>query len=133
MGEMQQEIRLTIVSHPKYLEPIRALIQEACGVLELEEEKTAEIMLAVQEALANVIRHCYKNSSDERIDLRLGFSEGMFEIRIDDYGTFQDPALMKGRKLEDVKPGGLGVHFMRQVMDEVRYERNDWGGRPSRC
>jgi len=35
---------------------------------------------------------------------------------------------MKGRELDDVKPGGLGLHFINSVMDKVEYRKNKWGG-----
>jgi anti-sigma regulatory factor (Ser/Thr protein kinase) len=49
-------------------------------------------------------------------------------VRIDDYGQFVDPAQIKSRPLDDVRPGGLGVHLMQKVMDEVTYAKNRWGG-----
>ena len=56
------------------------------------------------------------------------FNPEHFEVRIVDYGEFVDPAQMKGRDLEDVKPGGLGLHFIHSVMDHVEYRKNRWGG-----
>ena len=64
----------------------------------------------------------------ERIDLEIRFEEELFEIRLIDYGEFVDPAQMKGRDLDDVKPGGLGLHFIHSVMDSVEYRKNKWGG-----
>ena len=56
------------------------------------------------------------------------FAGDEFEIRIDDYGKFVDPGKIRGRDLKDVKPGGLGVHLMRKVMDRLEYRRNAHGG-----
>ncbi len=128
MADAWQGIRLSVQSHGRYLEPIRLIVRETCDLVDLTEEQAGEVVLAVQEALANVIRHCYKDSPDLRIDLCLTLPGDRLEIRIDDYGSFVDPASIRGRALEDVRPGGLGVHFMRKVMDEVRYEKNAWGG-----
>ena len=64
----------------------------------------------------------------ERIDIELAFHEDHLEIRLVDYGTFVDPEKIKSRDLADVRPGGLGVHLMQSVMDEVLYEKNDAGG-----
>jgi anti-sigma regulatory factor (Ser/Thr protein kinase) len=75
-----------------------------------------------------VIRHCYCNADNERIDLVFTFLRDVYEVRIDDYGTFVDPSQIKSRRLEDVRPGGLGVHLMKKVMDEVTYTKNRWGG-----
>jgi anti-sigma regulatory factor (Ser/Thr protein kinase) len=42
---------------------------------------------------------------------------------LEDEGVAVDPAKLKGRALEDIRPGGLGLHFMRQSMDEVEFSR----------
>ena len=91
-------------------------------------EDAEAITLAVTEGCANVIRHCYGGKHNERIDVDVSFSTSALTIRIDDYGTFVDPASIRSRDLDEVRPGGLGVHLMQQVMDQVRYERNAWGG-----
>jgi len=121
-------IKVSVESDPKYLEPLRTVIAEATGILKLDEELTGQIVLAVTEACSNVICHCYGSSSSERIDVTLRFGPSRFEVRIDDYGKFVDPSCMKGRDIEDVKPGGLGLHFIHSVMDEVEYRKNEWGG-----
>ena len=46
---------------------------------------------------------------------------GGFEILIRDFGKQVDPALIKGRDLDDIRPGGLGVHIMESVMDQIEY------------
>lgn len=121
-------IKVSVESDPRYLGPLRVVITEATGILGLDEELNNQIVLAVTEACANIIRHCYGGSPGERIDVTLRFGGDRFEVRIDDYGEFVDPSCMKGRELEDVKPGGLGLHFINSVMDDVAYRKNDWGG-----
>jgi hypothetical protein len=49
-------------------------------------------------------------------------------IVIEDLGRQTDPGAIKGRDLDDVRPGGLGVHIIREVMDEVVYEKRPGGG-----
>lgn len=119
---------MTIPSDVSYLEPIRTLIQEITSLAGLPRDAASEVELAVTEGCANVIRHCYRNSDRERIDLAFSFAGDVLEVRIDDYGKFVDPARIKGRPLDDVRPGGLGVHLMQKVMDEVTYTKNRWGG-----
>lgn len=121
-------IRLSVASDPQYLAPLRAVVGETSALLGFSEEEAMEVMLAVQEGCANVIRHCYKDRHDERIDVEIRIDGGELTVKIDDYGRFVDPGTIRGRDLEDVRPGGLGVHFMRKVMDEVTYVRNPWGG-----
>lgn len=128
MAEPGPGIRVTIPSDVSYLDPIRTLIREIATLAGLPRDAASEVELAVTEGCANVIRHCYCNSDRERIDLSFAFSEGSFEVRIDDYGKFVDPSRIKSRPLDEVRPGGLGVHLMQKVMDEVTYTKNGWGG-----
>jgi len=128
MAEGWRGIRFTIRSDMAYLEPIRTIVRECTGLLGFEESEGDEVVLAVQEACTNVIRHCYKECPKERIDFRITFGDQELEIQIIDYGAFVDPTRIKSRDLDDVRPGGLGVHLMRKVMDEVIYERNESGG-----
>ena len=123
-----ETIKVSVESDPRYLESLRVIITEATGILGLDEEVNHQIVLAVTEACANVIRHCYGGSPAERFDVTLRFGDETFEVRIDDYGEFVDPTCMKGRELEDVKPGGLGLHFINSVMDHVEYRENEAGG-----
>ena len=53
---------------------------------------------------------------------------GVFHMEISDYGEFVEPSKIKSRPLEDVRPGGLGVHLMKSTMDTVEYRRNEHGG-----
>ena len=50
------------------------------------------------------------------------------EIVILDRGKSIDPAAICGRDLADIRPGGLGVHIIRSVMDKVQYRRRSGGG-----
>jgi anti-sigma regulatory factor (Ser/Thr protein kinase) len=128
MAEGWRGIRVTIPSDVRYLEPVRTMIRETAALAGLARDAAAEVELAVTEGCANVIRHCYCNSDRERIDLVFTFASDAYEVRIDDYGTFVDPSRIRSRPLDDVRPGGLGVHLMQKAMDEVTYTKNRWGG-----
>ena len=86
-------------------------------------EQAAMIMLTIDEALANVIQHGYDGQKGRPIDVFMErvCAEGRVGIRvlIRDRAKQVDPASIKGRDLDDVRPGGLGVHLMKSLMDEV--------------
>lgn len=128
MADEVRGIRVSIPSHPRFLAPVRDLAAWSAEQAGFGCEDTEAITLAVTEGCTNVIRHCYGGKHNERIDVDISFSTRALTIRIDDYGTFVDPASIHSRDLDEVRPGGLGVHLMQQVMDQVRYERNAWGG-----
>jgi anti-sigma regulatory factor (Ser/Thr protein kinase) len=70
----------------------------------------------------------YKGRTDQRIDLALRSLPRQFHLEITDYGSFVDPSLISSRPLDEVRPGGLGVHLMRSTMDLVDYKQNRHGG-----
>ena len=86
-------------------------------------EKAALIMLTIDEALANVIKHGYDGQKGRPIDVFIEriCRQGRVGIRvlIRDRAKQVDPASIKGRDLDDVRPGGLGVHLINSLMDEV--------------
>ena len=64
-------LRCTLPSHPKYLPLVRALAEEAAGLAGFDPDERQRIVLAVTEAVTNVIRHAYGGDTARRIDLRL--------------------------------------------------------------
>lgn len=121
-------VRLEILSNPLYLCGARELVSAVAKRLSFDEMACCQIALAVDEALCNVIRHGYERQADRPIWLSI-YPEGTGEkpdtlrIVIEDEARQVDPEVIKSRDLDDVRPGGLGVHIIREVMDEVRYEK----------
>ncbi|MEX2672068.1 MAG: ATP-binding protein [Phycisphaeraceae bacterium] len=121
------EIELRIFSHPRYLCVVRAVIETALKRLSYGEELRGRLALAVDEAITNIIRHGYKNRENGPIWLTLTATDetdsgGGVSIVLEDEAEPVDPVLIRGRDLADIKPGGLGVHIIQQVMHEVRYQ-----------
>ena len=120
MNPSEQEISLQCKSHPDILPAIRGMLRGLCERRGFREEEISHINLAVDEALANIIRHGYRNRPDGPIWISCGFansSENRLLIDIEDECPQVKPEVMSGRDLEDIRPGGLGVHLMREVMD----------------
>jgi anti-sigma regulatory factor (Ser/Thr protein kinase) len=124
---------LELRSAPRVLCDVRDRVRDwtrACG---WSEQQIAEIVLAVDEALTNVIVHGYEGREDQRIlfgarcvcspDGRAGV-----EFRVRDWGRQVDPASIRGRALDEVRPGGLGVHLIFSMMSRAEYSRAEGGG-----
>lgn len=90
----------------------------AAGYSDLER---GQIVLAADEAFTNIIRHAYKNATDENILISIDLEADVFRLSFRDYGPTLDVNCLKGRKLEDVKPGGLGLHLLEMVFEKVEY------------
>jgi sigma-B regulation protein RsbU (phosphoserine phosphatase) len=88
------------------------------------------IVLAADEAVTNVIRHTYHGEADKPIVLSAGLAEGYFHLRLRDYGPPVDIEKLKGRELEDIRPGGLGLHLLKTVFTVVEHtvlpDGNEW-------
>jgi anti-sigma regulatory factor (Ser/Thr protein kinase) len=123
-----EDVRLAITSHPKYLPMVRSLVEHGAALAGFGEEERHRIVLAVTEGVTNVIRHGYQGRTDQRIDLLLRSPPGLFHLEIADYGHYVDPSAMRSRPLDEIRPGGLGVHLMKATMDVVDYSRNGHGG-----
>ena len=125
------QIELRICANSDYLVVARTAVRCVAGALGMEEDKAESVTLAVVEAITNVIRHSYGGPCDKPIIVSLNKvcsgpdNKPALEIVIRDFGKQIDPKEIKGRDLDDVRPGGLGVHIIQSVMDEMEYLRAD--------
>ncbi len=119
---MKDSVIITVPSHPKYLSVVRAVTARMGQLHEMTETAIDDIKLAVDEACSNVIKHAYRGETSRKITLRYTIKRGVFTVNIDDNGIKSAIEQMRGRSLDDVKPGGLGVHFIRKVFDVVELD-----------
>ena len=124
---------LTINSDSVELRQVRSAIEAAGSRVGFDKKDCHAMALAVDEALANVIKHAYGGACDKKIEIEIAELSGDtgekgLKINIRDFGKAVEISKIKGRDLEDIRPGGLGVHIMRKVMDEVIFECPPSGG-----
>lgn len=122
---------LHLTSDARQLGPIRDDIRDWVAAHGWNEMRVADVVLAADEALTNVIRHGYQNETDRPIDVWLRSArdgEPGIEIEIRDYGRQVPLDAICGRNLDEPRPGGLGVHLIRSLMDEAVYSHADGGG-----
>lgn len=120
---MSFHLKIVMPSHPRFLCVVRAAVGELGLVYGLSEESRQGIILAVDEALANIIRHAYENHHDQEIELHCQVDAHQLEIRLLDQGEPPDPARICGQPLDEVALSGRGTHLIKAVMDEVAYDR----------
>jgi anti-sigma regulatory factor (Ser/Thr protein kinase) len=113
-------LKLELRSHPTLLCVIRGALEPLLEMLGFSEEYNRAIIRGVDEAVSNIMRHSYRGRLDQPIELycnrlqrrRSGEAELGVEILLFDCGA-----------LDEIKPGGLGLHIIRGSMDTVEYKR----------
>jgi serine/threonine-protein kinase RsbW len=124
-------LKLELHSNPNLLCVVRGAMERLTEAFGFSAPDCRSVTRAVDEALTNIMRHSYKGQLDRPIEVycrrvpqqgRAGHGEG-FEILLSDQGPAVDPAKLRGRRLDEIKPGGLGLHFIRQSMDVVEFTR----------
>jgi len=112
-----------------------SLVSELMGFVEefLEKagllEESFEIQLAVEEWYVNIVKHAFDGKNEGNVLMKLGFSEGTLEVEMSDNGPAFDPHTLtppeRPESVEEAKIGGLGVFFIRNLMDETAYRREN--------
>jgi anti-sigma regulatory factor (Ser/Thr protein kinase) len=120
-------VMFDMCSQARCLPIVRATVGQMAAMVGWDESESRHIMMAVDEALTNVIRHAYHGSGDGRIELHCCAGEGELEFRIRDTGDPPDRSLICAREVGCDKIGGLGTHIIRDVMDSVSYETHQEG------
>jgi anti-sigma regulatory factor (Ser/Thr protein kinase) len=125
MGQSQQ---LIVPGRFECLTEIAAFVTRAAREAGLNDDEVFHVEMAVDEACSNVIEHAYASQTGD-IDLACTCpTAGQFEVVIRDSGQPFDPAEVPAPSvgtatdLDDLNEGGLGLYFMRKLMDEVRFE-----------
>jgi anti-sigma regulatory factor (Ser/Thr protein kinase) len=108
---------------------VRGAIGPLAALIGWDESECRAIVLAVDEALSNVIRHAYHNRTDCLIELECRESAEGLEIVLLDNGDSPDRSKICAREIGCDQPGGLGTHIITQVMDKVSYEPSPEGNR----
>jgi anti-sigma regulatory factor (Ser/Thr protein kinase) len=122
-------VKFAMPSDPRYLPVVRGVIGPLAAAIGWDESECGAITLAVDEALANIIRHAYHSRADGLIELECRESADGLEITLLDNGDAPDRSKICARELGCDQPGGLGTHIIRKVMDRVSYEASPEGNR----
>ncbi len=128
--------KLTLPASPAWYGTIRNLAIQLCRNCGVDDRNSGSIALALDEAVSNIHRHGYHGSHDQMIDIVIkGFKATTNQpwkimICIEDRAPQINLDQIKSRNLDDVRPGGLGVHLIQSIMDKAIWShRKDSGMR----
>lgn len=118
---MGSVLSVDVPAEPAFLKSIRGFVTP---VMErhFDESGVRQLVLAIDEACSNIIKHGQSWLKPRgRISVEVHESKKKIEIHILDFCKERDVEKVKPRDLDDIKPGGLGTHFISEVMDSVEF------------
>jgi len=112
---------LCFPARPSQLKLVRGLVREAAAMCGCNPTVVQDMVLAIDEACQNIIRYAYKGIKDGQAELEILCQDGVLEFRLQDFAPAVDKDKIKPNRPKELRPGGLGVFLMHEVMDEVGF------------
>lgn len=107
------------------LDHVREFVGDAAQKCGLDASAVYSVQLAVDEAFSNIIEHAYGGECLDNIECKCQIAGSGLTVTLRDCGSPFDPSVVPepdlDAELEDRDIGGLGLYFIRQLMDEVEF------------
>lgn len=118
---------ITITNQVAQLDVVAAELEALASAWSLPADEIMKCNLVLEEIITNIIFYGYDDLLEHTITIRLDYGDGRLMMQIEDDAKEFNPLLASAPDLatpaEDRPVGGLGIHFIRQLMDEAAYER----------
>ena len=112
--------------HSESLKDVRTFSREVFEKLNLNSDLKDELVLAIAEAAQNIVKHAYKGieNTKDHMQIKISLKDNQLEIGFFDKGKPVVAENIQHRKLDDIKPGGLGTYFIKQIMDDAVFKKD---------
>lgn len=120
-GEGTRLTEIRIASRAEQLRLVRAAVLKAATDAGCSDQCVRDVVIAVDEACQNVIRHAYRGDPEGEIVVEIRRCGDRVVFDIIDFATPVDTSKIRPRALDDLRPGGLGTHFIHECMDEATF------------
>ena len=124
---MRDIASLRIPAAARWLKLVRALIAQISVAHGCSARCAHDVVLAVDEARQNIIRHAYGDDSSGDILIDARCDGVVLEVDLTDFARHIDPCAIGPRDLNDLRPGGLGTHFIKECVDRAEFRRTASG------
>ena len=125
---MRDERVISLASTLEEIPRLADAVQSFCQDHHVPSDVASHIALAVEEVATNVIAHGYRGAAGHAFEVRLARDDDAVRVTVSDDAPPFDPLTLTppdtSAPLERRPIGGLGIHFVRTVMDDVRYRRD---------
>ena len=111
------------------LKEVRTFSRDVFEKINLPQDQKDELVLAIAEAAQNIVKHAYKGVEEttDTMQIKISLKDSQLEIGFFDKGKTVVPENVQHRKLDDIKPGGLGTFFIKQIMDNAVFKKDQKG------
>lgn len=120
-------LETTIVNLPSEVARVADLLDRLGVEHQIAPDVLADMQVALDEVLTNIISYAYKDKAEHEIRICFQVSDDMLEAVIEDDGVPFDPLTGPAPELRaplhERGVGGVGLHFIRNLMSEVTYDR----------
>jgi anti-sigma regulatory factor (Ser/Thr protein kinase) len=120
-------VAISITNAASELARVSAVADQFAAANQLSAEAAADLHIALDEVLTNIIKYGYTDDRAHEISIRLSIENGMLVAAIEDDGRPFDPLILPEpdakSPLKERRVGGVGIHFVRKLMTDVNYNR----------
>ena len=125
----EQERHLILHNDIRQIPQLAEFVEQISAEKKLDKSLAMGLNLALEEAVSNVMLYAYPEESDGLVDIEAVIHAKKLEFIVSDNGRPFDPTAAPETDInlgvEERPIGGLGIHLVRNIMDEVSYERTD--------
>ena len=129
MENVRLQRSLTLPNDINTIPQLNEFIDTVCEELEIDMALAMSLNLAMEEAVVNVMDYAYPEGTEGEVDIEAIADETQLHFTISDRGKPFDPTAKEEvdttLSAEERPIGGLGIHLIRQLMDNISYERKD--------
>src|SRR5262245_2332899 len=126
-GSPLERVEVVIANRPEELARVAALLNDLAARRALPPYAVADMNVALDEVLANILSHAYDDARAHEIRVVLAVYPGALQAEVEDDGRPFDPLTVtppeRTTPLAEREVGGLGIHFVRNLLSDVAYQR----------
>ena len=130
-GNKNEELRFTLKNRLAEIARLGERLGEFAAVHQLAPSVLYDLNLALEEAVTNIISHGYSDHREHEILVRIRVESGEVIAEVKDdapaFNPLTAPDADVTTPLDERTAGGLGIHLMRKLMDEIEYQRLEDG------
>ena len=124
---MADKLSFELKNNLSELDALEEKIHGFSGQLGLTEKSNCKINLVLEELFTNIVSYGFSDQSEHQIQFTITHDNGRLTIQIEDDGIPFNPMDVSDPDLEctieEREIGGLGIHLIKNLMDDVLYQR----------